>query len=178
MAAVLALARFRWNPHSSASSPMFRYKVGLNAALQVLGNSNDVAIDGGSPDSQDRKQTGVYVGQDLTFTGLAGHTMKGGAKIKAMKYELGGTSRSVDIVETLIDRTTGMPCRISVDTAASMRRPPKAIDTPCTLSSGSVMAPPPGLDHRAPDAGQAARQEHHDQHQHKDGRRLDQAQGD
>lgn len=100
---------FRWNPHSSATSPMFRYKVGLNAALQVLGNSNDVAIDGGSPDSQDRKQTGVYVGQDLTFTGLAGHTMKGGAKVKAMKYELGGTSRSVDIVETLIDRTTGLP---------------------------------------------------------------------
>lgn len=100
---------FRWNPRSSSSMPEFKYRVGLNLATQTLGNSGDVAIDGGSPDNQDRKQTGVFVSQDLTFTGMAGHTMKGGVKVKAMKYELGGTSRGVDVVETLIDRTTGQP---------------------------------------------------------------------
>ncbi len=105
----LGTENFRWNPHSSALSPEFKYKAGLNAANQLLSNSVDVAIDGGSPDAQDRKQTGTFLSEDLTYTGLAGHTFKGGAKIKAMKYTLGGTSRSVDVIETLIDRTTGLP---------------------------------------------------------------------
>lgn len=99
----------RWNPHSKATSPMFRYRVGLNAADQRLSDSDGVANDGGSPDAQDRRQKGFFVSEDLTYTGLRGHTLKGGVKAKAMKYELGGTSRSVDIIETLIDRTTGLP---------------------------------------------------------------------
>ena len=99
----------RWNPRSNIDQPEFKYRVGVNAAAQALGNSRDVAIDGGSPDNQDRKQTGVFLGQDFTFTGMTGHTMKTGARVKAMKYELGGTARSVDVIETLLDRTTGLP---------------------------------------------------------------------
>lgn len=106
----LGMEDARWNPHSSSNSPMFRYKVALNPAEQRLSAGiTDVAIDGGSPDAQDRRQKGFFVSEDLSYTGLKGHSLKGGVKLKAMKYELGGTSRSVNVVETLIDRTTGLP---------------------------------------------------------------------
>jgi hypothetical protein len=99
---------YKWNPHSAATTPQFKYKV-ANADPQMLSNSGDVAWDGGSPDAQKRAQKGAYLSEDLTYTGMKGHVIKGGAKFKAMKYELQGTSRSVDVVETLLDTTTGLP---------------------------------------------------------------------
>lgn len=99
---------YTWNPHAAVTTPFIKYKVG-NSAAQLLSAADDVIYGGGSPDAQNRKQSGFYLGEDLTYTGVPGHTVKVGAKLKAMKYELGGTSRSVDIVETLIDRTTGNP---------------------------------------------------------------------
>lgn len=99
---------YTWNPHSAATTPQLKYKV-ANADPQLLSNSGDVAWDGGSPDAQKRAQNGAYLSEDLTYTGMKGHVIKGGAKFKAMKYELQGTSRSVDVVETLLDTTTGLP---------------------------------------------------------------------
>ena len=99
---------YTWNPHSAATSPMFKYRV-ANASPQLLSNSGDVAIDGGSPDAQKRGQKGMYLSEDLTYTGMKGHVVKGGVKFKSMKYDLKGTSRSVDVVETLLDTTTGLP---------------------------------------------------------------------
>ncbi len=99
---------YTWNPHSDATSPFFKYKVGFGTP-QELKNSGDVAFGGGSPDAQNRAQKGMYLSEDLTYTGLRGHVMKGGVKFKAMEYDLSGTSRSVDVVETLINTSTGLP---------------------------------------------------------------------
>jgi outer membrane receptor protein involved in Fe transport len=98
---------YRWNPHSAAASPLVKYKVST-ATPQQLNGSADVVFIGGSPDAQDRRQKGVFFSEDLSYTGFQGHVVKGGFKVKDMKYELGGTSRSVDVIEALIDRTTGL----------------------------------------------------------------------
>jgi hypothetical protein len=95
-----------WNPKSAKAGPFIKYKVST-ASPQLLSASQDVWFDGGSPDAQRREQSAFYIGEDLTWTGLSGHVVKGGVKLKNMKYDLGGTSRGEDIVETLIDTTTG-----------------------------------------------------------------------
>lgn len=97
-----------WNPRSSSTTPFIKYK-DSSAVPPRWDQSQDVLFEGGSPDAQRREQTGTYLRDDLTFTGLARHVMKGGVQIKAMDYDLGGTSRSVPIVEVTIDRTTGLP---------------------------------------------------------------------
>jgi outer membrane receptor protein involved in Fe transport len=99
---------YTWNPHSSATTPFFKYRV-ANGSPQLLNNSGDVAFAGGSPDAQKRGQKGSSLSEDLTYTGLKGHVVKGGVRLKAMKYDLSGTARAVDVVETLLDTTTGLP---------------------------------------------------------------------
>ncbi len=98
-----------WNPKSASTTPLIKYKVSNSLTNQTLNNSQDVLFVGGSPDAQKRGQEGVFVSEDLTFTALPGHTIKGGAKLKDMKYDLSGTAFGVDVVETLIDRVTGNP---------------------------------------------------------------------
>lgn len=97
-----------WNPHSAADTPFLKYKVSTNSP-QTLSNSQDVLFMGGSPDMQRRGQKGTFISEDLTYTGLAGHVLKGGAKLKAMSYNLSGTAFGVDTVEALIDTVTGQP---------------------------------------------------------------------
>ena len=97
-----------WNPHSSASTAFIKYKVST-AAVQELRNSQDLIFAGGSPNAQYRAQKGSYLSEDLTYTGLKGHVLKGGVKVKAMKYDLSGTAFGVDTVETLVDTVTGQP---------------------------------------------------------------------
>ena len=98
---------YTWNPHSAANTPFIKYKVS-SANPQRLSNSSDVIFAGGSPNAQNRGQKGTFISEDLTYTGLAGHVIKGGVKLKAMKYALSGTAFGVDIVETLIDNVTGL----------------------------------------------------------------------
>ncbi len=95
-----------WNPRSTSNSPFLIYRVST-AAPQVLSNSQEVLFTGGSPDAQKRGQKGTFFSEDLTFSGLQNHVIKGGVKIKSIKYDLSGTSSSVDRVETLIDNVTG-----------------------------------------------------------------------
>lgn len=97
-----------WNPHSAANTPFLKYKVST-ATPQTLSNSQDVLFMGGSPNAQKRGQKGSFVSEDVTYTGMAGHVIKGGAKLKAMKYELSGTAFGVDTVEVLVDNVTGQP---------------------------------------------------------------------
>jgi len=97
-----------WNPHSAASAPFIKYKVST-ATPQALSSSQDVLFVGGSPNAQNRGQKGFTLSEDLTYTGMNGHVIKGGVKLKAMKYDLSGTAFGVDTVETLIDTTTGLP---------------------------------------------------------------------
>lgn len=96
-----------WNPHGLADGPFMKYKVANSATVQKRDSSEDVIFDGGSPDKQKRQQSGFTVGQDVTYTGLLGTVLKGGLKVGAMKYDLSGTSRAVDIVEVLVDRNDG-----------------------------------------------------------------------
>jgi hypothetical protein len=97
---------YTFNPASDSNSPMIRYK---GSPTTNLNNVNDIIIGGGSPDAQRRQQKGWFVSDDLTFTGLSGHTMKGGAKLKEMTFDLSGTFRGLDVVETVIDKVTGNP---------------------------------------------------------------------
>ena len=97
---------YKWNPHSAATAPFIKYK---GSPTGTLANSQDVLFAGGSPDAQRRQQTGSYVSEDLTWTGAKGHVVKGGIKFKAMKYDLSGTARSVDIVQVVVDPVTGNP---------------------------------------------------------------------
>lgn len=99
---------YLWSPTSASESPFLRYKVST-ASPQLLTTSQDVILDGGSPDAQRRQQKGRFVSQDLTFTGFDDHVIKGGVRFKAMEYELSGTAQSVDTVEVLLDTTTGLP---------------------------------------------------------------------
>lgn len=104
----LGYEEFAWNPRSASSLPFVKYKVST-ATPQMREGALDVLFTGGSPDAQYRAQKGLALSEDLTYTGLKGHVLKGGVRIKAMKYDLSGTARSLDIVETLIDTTTGLP---------------------------------------------------------------------
>ncbi|HJV94786.1 MAG TPA: TonB-dependent receptor, partial [Albitalea sp.] len=99
---------FKWNPHSKSTTPFIKY-VASPPPSNWIGNANDVLFVGGSPDAQYRAQKGLFAQDDLTYSGKAGHVMKGGFKVKDLTFDLSGTSRSVDIVRTIIDSTTGLP---------------------------------------------------------------------
>jgi outer membrane receptor protein involved in Fe transport len=99
---------YLYNPRSASSDPFFKYKIST-ATPQQLNGSQDVAFVGGSPDAQRREQKGVFISEDLTYTGLRGHVMKGGIKLKALEYDLSGTAFGVDTVEVVIDNVTGLP---------------------------------------------------------------------
>ncbi len=99
---------YRWNPHSAATDPFIMYRVST-ATPQAITGALGVLFVGGSPDAQNRAQTGTFVSEELTYTGLKSHVLKGGARFKAMEYDLSGNSLSVDSVNVLIDRVTGQP---------------------------------------------------------------------
>ena len=97
-----------WKPQSNLDTPEIRYKVST-ASPQTIDSGQDIILTGGSPDSQVRGQRGVTLAQDLTWSAIASHVFKGGAKFSFLNYDLSGTSRAVDVVQTLIDSTTGLP---------------------------------------------------------------------
>ncbi|WP_077036140.1 TonB-dependent receptor domain-containing protein [Pelomonas sp. KK5] len=96
----------KWNPQSDSTDPQVRYKYSPSNSLN---NVQDIFFTGGSPNSQDRRQKGIYLKDDLTFTGVAGHVVKGGVQLKAMKYELSGTAFRVATINTVLDSVTGQP---------------------------------------------------------------------
>jgi len=100
-------ANARWYPHSDSDSPFIKYKVST-ATPPLISASQDVLFIGGSPDAQNRQEKSTFFSEDLTYTGLKGHVFKGGAKVKALKFDLSGTANSVDTIETLVDTTTGL----------------------------------------------------------------------
>jgi hypothetical protein len=96
--------RYEWSPNADNRAPEIRYFI--SPTNTTLGQSEIIRI-GGSPDAQDKKQTGVLLQDDLTYTGLAGHAIKIGAKVKFMSYDLSGSIRGVDVFQKLIDNQTG-----------------------------------------------------------------------
>jgi len=103
---------FVWNPHSDATTPFLKYKVSPTNNCPT--DCRDVIFAGGSPDAQLRKQGGVYLQNDTTFTGWPGHTVKAGIKIKDLTFDLSGTARSVDTIELQIHNTTGVATPFNV----------------------------------------------------------------
>lgn len=97
---------YRWNPHSSATAPFLKYKISQD---NLLAGSSDFLWTGGSPDAQNRQQKAWNFQEDLTYTGLLRHTIKGGFKFKDVTFNLSGTPNSVDTVETTLDNLTGLP---------------------------------------------------------------------
>ncbi|MDB5908599.1 MAG: hypothetical protein JWP34_2713 [Massilia sp.] len=106
--------KFSWNPSAKLSTPFIKYGV---SPSNTTNNVVDVLFTGGSPDAQDRRQSGVSFADDLTWTGIQGHTFKGGIKMKQVDFDLSGTSRAVDILYTLIDNTTGQTSVYRTDAA-------------------------------------------------------------
>jgi len=109
LGSLLSEARLGWeeytyNPKSAATEPFIKYKGSTSGTKDGW---QDVLFDGGSPDAQFRQQRGTFISEELTWTGVKGHVVKGGFKAKDMKYRLSGTSRSVDIVQALINPVEG-----------------------------------------------------------------------
>lgn len=98
--------KYQWNPHSALSVPEIKWSV---SPTNSTADAREFAWTGGSPDNQDRAQKGLLLQDDATYTGMAGHTIKGGAKLKFMTYDLSGTSAGVDVYRKLLDNTTGLP---------------------------------------------------------------------
>ncbi|MDQ6628778.1 MAG: TonB-dependent receptor [Pseudomonadota bacterium] len=98
--------RYEWSPNADNKAPEIRYFI---SGDNTQNGRAEFLRTGGSPDAQDKKQTGVLLQDDLTYTGLAGHTMKGGAKVKFMSYDLSGANRGVDVFYKLINNQTGNP---------------------------------------------------------------------
>lgn len=96
----------KWNPQSDSTDPQVRYKY---SPTNAINNVQDIFFTGGSGNAQDRRQSGVYFKNDLSYTGLAGHVVKGGVQIKAMEYDLGGTAFRVPTIDTVLNTTTGQP---------------------------------------------------------------------
>ena len=122
---------YHWNPHSASTSPFFKYKVASN---NLRDGSSDFLWVGGSPDAQDRRQRAWQFQDDLTYTGLANHTIKGGLKLKAAKFDLGGTAYSVDTVEVVIDHATGLPY-YDAATRTCLTAAPDPLDTTTSTKS-------------------------------------------
>jgi hypothetical protein len=105
---------YTWNPHAKLGTPYIKYVV---SPSNQENNVVDVLFTGGSPDAQHRRQSGNSLSDELTWTGLQGHTIKGGIKVKRVSFDLSGTPRSVDILRELIDNQTGIARVIQNDLA-------------------------------------------------------------
>ncbi len=93
-----------WNPHSRSAEAKVKYFI---SPTNSINNVLPVIIVGGSPDAQNRGQKGWMFQNDLTFTGITGHTLKMGVKANFLKFDLAGTAFSVPYFELLLDNVTG-----------------------------------------------------------------------
>jgi len=125
---------YHWNPHSAATSTFFKYKVSSD---NLRDGSSDFLWVGGSPDAQNRRQRAWQFQDDLTYTGLAGHTIKGGLKFKDVRFDLSGTPNSVDTVEAVIDNATGIPY-YDAASGTCLTAAPDPSDTPVTTKSCKI----------------------------------------
>jgi outer membrane receptor protein involved in Fe transport len=98
--------RYEWSPNGDNKAPEIKYFI---STANVTSGAAEVISTGGSPDAQDKIQKGILLQNDLTYTGMAGHTIKMGAKVKFMSYDLSGAIRGVDVFQKLIDNVTGNP---------------------------------------------------------------------
>lgn len=106
-----------WNPHPSSNAPFIKYK------RNQPGNA-DIIWDGGTSDSQDKGQKGTLLQDDLTYTGIQSHTIKGGGKFKRVTLDMSRTANSVPEFWVLVNNDgTALPP--ALQTAAGV---PFAVD--------------------------------------------------
>lgn len=105
---------YRWNPRSDANSPEIKYYI---SSTNSSTNTQNVLNVGGSPDAQNKRQKGFLFQNDYSFNGIQNHAIKVGGKIKLATFDLDGTARSIDVLNTLIDNTTGATSVFRVDPA-------------------------------------------------------------
>ena len=98
--------RYEWSPNGDNKSPEIKYFISPD---NVSTGAAEIISTGGSPDAQDKIQKGILLQNDLTYTAIGGHTIKMGAKVKFMSYDLSGSIRGVDVYQKLIDNMTGNP---------------------------------------------------------------------
>ena len=96
--------RYEFSPNADNKTPEIKYFI--SPTNTTTGQSEIIRV-GGSPDAQDKIQKGILLQDDLTYTGLGGHAIKIGAKVKFMRYDLSGAIRGVDVFQKLIDNQTG-----------------------------------------------------------------------
>ena len=96
--------RYEWSPNADNKAPEIKYFISPD---NTTSGEAEIIRTGGSPDAQDKKQTGILLQDDLTYTGMAGHAIKVGAKVKFMSYDLSGAVRGVDVFQKLINNQTG-----------------------------------------------------------------------
>ena len=75
-----------WNPHPTINAPLIQYKTT---------GWGDIIWTGGSPDLQNKGQTATLLQDDLTYTGIATHTLKTGVKLKIAEFDMSGTQNAV-----------------------------------------------------------------------------------
>jgi hypothetical protein len=83
-----------WNPHPKSTDPLIEYK---NASW------GDIMWVGGSPDLQNKGQHGLTLKEDLAYTALPGHTIKGGVQLKALTLDMSGTGYATNHYGVLIN---------------------------------------------------------------------------
>ncbi|WP_326543741.1 TonB-dependent receptor [Pseudorhodoferax sp.] len=105
---------YKWNPHSRSSDPMIKYVV---SPSNNQNNIQDVLFTGGSPDAQNRRQRAFLFQNDFSLNLIPNHAIKMGFKFKAAKFDMSGTSRSVDVLNTLVNNTTGEATVFRTDAA-------------------------------------------------------------
>ena len=96
---------FHYNPHGNGV-PEYEYYYSPNNSTQ---NTSLWAQAGGSPNAQSDVQRSITLQDDLTYSGIAGHNIKGGLKIRSYSAELGGTYRSNYVYSEVLNPATGNP---------------------------------------------------------------------
>jgi len=95
-----------WNPSSASATPETLYYV---SPQNIAAGATEVMSTGGSPNDQDRRQTGFTLSDEFTYTAIANNNIKTGIKFSPMQFMLAGTPRETAINTVLLDHVTGNP---------------------------------------------------------------------
>lgn len=75
-----------FNPYSAVSGPNYKYLTKDWATILVTGGVRNV---------ENKGQSAILLQDDLTYTAMTGHTIKVGAKLKSVTFDLSGSEKAV-----------------------------------------------------------------------------------
>jgi hypothetical protein len=85
--ALLGYEKTHFNPYSGTAGPSYIYMTTSWATILQTG---------GVRNFEDKSQKAITLQDDFTYTGLASHTIKAGAKVKMVEFNLTGSEKSVE----------------------------------------------------------------------------------